>query len=86
MREKRREDRDHILRESGYQRSDGKELSGQNTVVAKFATTASDGKKYMVEHYNLDVIISVGYRVKSKRYSRIRKHTRFLLNDEKGVF
>ena len=43
------------------------ELSGQNTVVAKFATTASDGKKYMAEHYNLDVIISVGYRVKSKR-------------------
>jgi len=32
-------------------------------VVAKFATTASDGKVYQVEHYNLDVIISVGYRV-----------------------
>lgn len=31
-------------------------------VVAKFATTASDGKSYQVEYYNLDVIISVGYR------------------------
>jgi len=36
------------------------------TVVAKFATTASDGKTYQIEHYNLDVIISVGYRVKSE--------------------
>ena len=35
-------------------------------VVAKFATTASDGKVYNVDYYNLDVIISVGYRVKSK--------------------
>lgn len=36
-----------------------------NSVVAKFATTARDGKKYMVEYYSLDVILSVGYRVKS---------------------
>ena len=36
----------------------------KNSVVAKFATTASDGKTYQVENYNLDVIISVGYRVK----------------------
>ena len=43
------------------------ELSELNSVVAKFATTATDNKKYMVEHYNLDVIISVGYRVNSKR-------------------
>jgi len=44
-----------------------------NSVVAKFATTASDGKKYQTEFYNLDMIISVGYRVKSKRATRFRK-------------
>lgn len=49
------------------------ELSDQSSVVAKFATTAADGKSYMVEHYNLDVIISVGYRVKSKRGVEFRK-------------
>ncbi len=36
-------------------------------VVAKFATTASDGKIYKVEHYNLDMVLSIGYRVKSAR-------------------
>lgn len=49
------------------------ELSDQQAVVAKFATTAADGKSYMVEHYNLDVIISVGYRVKSKRGVEFRR-------------
>lgn len=44
-----------------------------NSVVAKFATTASDGKIYQVEHYNLDMIISVGYRVKSNRGVEFRK-------------
>ena len=44
------------------------ELAGnENRVVAKFATTASDGKKYQTEHYGIDVVLSVGYRVKSKR-------------------
>ena len=43
------------------------------SVVANFATTASDGKVYQVEHYNLDMIISVGYRVKSKRGIEFRK-------------
>lgn len=42
-------------------------------VVAKFATTASDGKTYMVDFYDLDVIISVGYRVKSQRGVEFRK-------------
>ena len=42
-------------------------------VVAKFATTASDGKSYQVEYYNLDVIISVGYRVKSQRGVEFRR-------------
>ena len=42
------------------------------SVVAKFATTASDGKVYQVDFYNLDVIISVGYRVKSQRGTQFR--------------
>jgi len=41
-------------------------------VIAKFATTATDGKIYQVDYYNLDVIISVGYRVKSKRGTQFR--------------
>lgn len=41
-------------------------------VVANFATTASDGKVYQVEHYNLDMIISIGYRVKSHRGIQFR--------------
>lgn len=44
-----------------------------NSVVANFATTASDGKCYQVEYYNLDMIISVGYRVKSKRGIAFRR-------------
>lgn len=42
-------------------------------VVAKFATTAADGKTYQVDYYNLDVIISVGYRVKSQQGTRFRQ-------------
>lgn len=47
------------------------ELSAQS-VVAKFATTASDGKTYQVDYFNLDVIISVGYRVKSLQGTQFR--------------
>jgi hypothetical protein len=43
-----------------------KELE-KHSVYANFAYTAKDGKTYSVDYYNLDVIISVGYRVKSKR-------------------
>jgi len=41
-------------------------------VVAKFATTASDGKVYQVEYYNIEMITSVGYRVKSQRGTQFR--------------
>ena len=44
----------------------------RNSVWAKFAYTASDGKDYNVDYYNLDVIISVGYRVKSLRGTQFR--------------
>ncbi len=50
------------------------ELDGSSdSVVAKFATTAADGKTYQVEHYSLDMIISVGYRVKSQRGIEFRR-------------
>jgi len=44
----------------------------RGAVVAESATTAADGKTYQVEYYNLDVIISVGYRVKSRRGTQFR--------------
>lgn len=44
----------------------------EKAVVRKFRTTASDGKQYTTTFYNLDVIISVGYRVKSKRGTQFR--------------
>jgi len=56
------------------------ELSGFS-VVAKFATTAADGKVYKTEHYNLDMIISVGYRVKSKRGVEFRVWANRVLKD-----
>lgn len=45
----------------------------EKSVVAFFATTATDGKTYQVAYYNLDVIISVGYRVKSQRGVQFRQ-------------
>lgn len=44
----------------------------RNSVVANYATTAADGKVYQVDYYNLDVVISVGYRVKSLRGTQFR--------------
>ena len=53
----------------------------RDSVVAKFATTASDGKVYNVDYYNLDVIISVGYRVKSQNGILFRKWATSVLKD-----
>jgi hypothetical protein len=54
---------------------------GRDSVVAKFATTAADGKTYHVDYYNLDVIISVGYRVKSLRGTQFRQWATKRLNE-----
>ena len=53
----------------------------KQSVVANFATTASDGKIYHVDYYNLDVIISVGYRVKSKEGIKFRKWATNILKE-----
>lgn len=53
----------------------------QEAVCAKFAQTASDGKTYQVDFYNLDVIISVGYRVKSVRGTQFRQWATRVLRD-----
>ncbi len=50
--------------------SDGELI--ENSVVKDFLTTASDGKNYHTQHYNLDAIISIGYRVNSKRGTAFR--------------
>lgn len=52
-----------------------------DSVVANFATTAKDGKTYQVEYYNLDMIISVGYRVKSQNGILFRKWANKILKD-----
>lgn len=57
-----------------------KELD-ENSVVRKFRTTASDGKNYDVKYFNLDVIISVGYRVKSLRGTQFRQWATKRLNE-----
>lgn len=57
------------------------ELSNGISVVAKFATTAADGKVYQTEHYNLDMILSIGYRVKSKRGVEFRQWANKVLKE-----
>ena len=52
-----------------------------DSVVAKFATTAADGKTYQTEHYDLDMMISVGYRVKSQRGVEFRRWANSVLKD-----
>ena len=51
-----------------------------DSVVKEYLTTAADGKNYYVMHYNLDVIISVGYRVKSLRGVQFRRWATGVLN------
>ena len=51
------------------------------SVVAKFATTATDGKVYQVEHYNIEIVTSVGYCVKSKRGTQFRIWTNKVLKE-----
>ena len=45
----------------------------ENSVVRKIRTTAADGKSYAVNHYNLDMIISLGYRIKSSIATQFRR-------------
>lgn len=53
----------------------------KESVWAKFAYTASDSKVYQIDYYNLDVIISVGYRVKSKRGTQFRQWANKVLKE-----
>lgn len=53
----------------------------QDSVVRNFRITASDGKNYNTQHYNLDAIISVGYRVNSVRATQFRQWATSVLRD-----
>lgn len=53
----------------------------KSSVVAFFATTAADGKVYNVEYFNLDMILSVGYRVNSKQATEFRKWANKILKE-----
>jgi hypothetical protein len=53
----------------------------QDSVIRKFLITASDGKEYDTKHYNLDAIISVGYRVNSQRATRFRQWATRVLSE-----
>ena len=60
------------------------ELAGDTATVAKFATVQTEGEREVtrdIEYYNLDVIISVGYRVKSQRGVEFRKWANSVLKD-----
>ena len=58
-----------------------KEELGNFSVVANFATTAADGKIYNVEYYNLEMILSIGYRVKSQRGIYFRRWANNVLKE-----
>ncbi len=57
-----------------------KELE-ENRVTEEFSTTASDGKKYKIKHYNLEAIISVGYRINSQRATQFRQWATQILRE-----
>lgn len=59
----------------------GKEELASESVIAKFATTASDGKTYQVGYYNIDVVLSVGYRVKSNRGIQFRRWANLVMKE-----
>ena len=52
-----------------------------DSVVAEYATTAGDGKTYQVAHYNLDMILAIGYRVRSPRGAQFRRWASTILQD-----
>jgi hypothetical protein len=52
-----------------------------DSVVARYATTAADGKTYQVDHYNLDMILAVGYRVRSERGTQFRRWANTVLKE-----
>lgn len=53
-------------------------------VVSKMETTASDGKHYQVDYYNLDMILSIGYRVNSANATRFRQWATSVLRETSG--
>lgn len=53
----------------------------QDSVCAKYAHTAEDGKKYNTTFYNLDAIIAVGYRVNSRRATAFRQAESLFISD-----
>ncbi|MCO6494403.1 MAG: virulence RhuM family protein [Bacteroidetes bacterium] len=53
----------------------------ENSVIEEFSATASDGKKYKTKHYNLDAVISVGYRVNSQRATQFRQWATSILRN-----
>lgn len=57
----------------------------ENSVCANFAHTASDGKVYTTKYYNLDMIISVGYRVNSKRGIQFRRWASNILKEASSI-
>jgi hypothetical protein len=56
----------------------------RNSVVKEYLTTAADGKNYKTKHYNLDMILSVGYRVKSHIATHFRQWATQRLSQQVG--